>query len=60
MLSVLAKLLAEPGKEIRAAALGSLEKAYEFQGEGVCPKHRADVRGGVVSKSEPSQSTHCA
>ena len=34
VLAVLAKLLAEPGKEIRAASLTTLEKAYEFQGEG--------------------------
>lgn len=34
MLAALTKLLAENGKEIRAAALKSLEVAYEFQGEG--------------------------
>jgi hypothetical protein len=34
VLAALAKLLAENGKEIRAAALKSLEVAYEFQGEG--------------------------
>lgn len=32
--AALAKLLAESGKEIRAAALKALEVAYEFQGEG--------------------------
>lgn len=34
VLAALAKLLAENGKDIRAAALKSLEIAYEFQGEG--------------------------
>lgn len=35
VLAALAKLLAENGKEIRAAALKALEVAYEFQGEGM-------------------------
>jgi hypothetical protein len=34
VLAVLAKLLADSGKEIRAAALKAIEVAYEFQGEG--------------------------
>lgn len=34
MLPVLAKLLGEQGKEIRAAALAALEVAYKFEGEG--------------------------
>jgi hypothetical protein len=36
VLAVLAKLLGEQGKEIRAAALNTLQIAYEFQGEGGC------------------------
>lgn len=40
MLGVLAKLLAESGKDIRAAALKALEVAYEFQGEG---EHQAEA-----------------
>jgi hypothetical protein len=35
VLAALAKLLAENGKEIRAAALKALEVAYEFQSEGM-------------------------
>jgi len=34
VLAALAKLVAEPGKDIRAAALGALEEVYAFEGDG--------------------------
>jgi hypothetical protein len=39
VLSALARLLREQGKEIRAAALAALEVAYAFEGEGVLFLH---------------------
>jgi hypothetical protein len=36
MLPALAKLVAEPGKEIRAAALEALGVVYTIEGDGEC------------------------
>lgn len=50
VLVALAKLVAEPGKEIRAAALGALEVVYMIEGEGEQP--------GTTSELHSSSHKH--